>query len=66
MIKLYNEDYRKVKLNKKVDFILVDIPYNIGKNAYASNVHWWKDGNYKNGKSSLANTNFLKLMKILI
>ena len=40
MIQLYNKDYRDVELPEKVDFVLVDIPYNLGRNAYASNVGW--------------------------
>ena len=30
----------------------------MGKNAYASNPQWYKDGDNKNGESSLANTSF--------
>lgn len=57
-MKLFNEDYRNVKLEEKVDFILCDIPYNIGKNAYGSNPQWWNGSKIKNGKSSLAYTEF--------
>lgn len=58
-MKLFNNDYRKVEL-EKVDFILCDIPYNIGTNAYASNPQWWKDGDLRNGESEKANTKFFE------
>ena len=58
MIQLINNDYRNVKLENKVDFIISDIPYNIGKNAYASNPQWWNKGDFKNGKSERAKTEF--------
>lgn len=60
MIKLYNKDYREVELQEKVDFVLVDIPYNIGRNAYASSVRWWKNGNFKNGRSNKAESKFFE------
>lgn len=60
MEKLYNNDYRKVELEEKVDFILCDIPYNIGANAYASNPRWWKDGDFRNGKSEKAKSKFFE------
>ena len=57
-MKLICDDYRNVRLEKKVDFILCDIPYNIGLNAYASNPQWWNNGDFKNGKSERANKEF--------
>ena len=54
MIKLYNKDYREVELPEKVDFVLVDIPYNLGDRAYASSPSWWVGGDFKNGKSEKA------------
>ncbi len=54
MIKLYNKDYRDVELQEKVDFVLVDIPYNLGDRAYASSRSWWVGGDFKNGKSEKA------------
>lgn len=38
--------------------IIADPPYNLGKNAYASNPAWYKDGDNKNGESELAGTEF--------
>ena len=54
MIQLYNKDYREVELPEKVDFVLVDIPYNLGVRAYASSRSWWAGGDFKNGKSEKA------------
>jgi site-specific DNA-methyltransferase (adenine-specific) len=42
----------------RAQLIIADIPYNIGKNAFASNPAWYKDGNNDNGESELAGTNF--------
>lgn len=38
--------------------IIADPPYNLGKNAYASNPAWYNDGDNKNGESELANSEF--------
>ena len=57
---LYNKDYREVELKEKADLILIDIPYNIGKNAYASSNEWWKGKDFKNGKSEKANSLFFE------
>lgn len=38
--------------------IIADPPYNLGKNAYASNPAWYKDGDNKNGESELAGKEF--------
>lgn len=42
----------------KAQLIIADIPYNIGKNAYASNPQWYKDGDNKNGESEFAGKQF--------
>jgi site-specific DNA-methyltransferase (adenine-specific) len=42
----------------KAQLIIADIPYNLGKNAYASNPAWYKDGDNSNGESELAGKNF--------
>lgn len=55
---LYNNDYRNVKLNEIVDFVIVDIPYNLGTKAYASSNEWWLGKDFKNGKSEKANSCF--------
>lgn len=60
MKKLFNCDYRQVELDKKVDFILCDIPHNIGRDAYASNPQWWKNKDFRNGASEKANSMFFE------
>lgn len=42
----------------KAQLIIADIPYNIGKNAFASNPAWYKDGDNENGESELAGSTF--------
>lgn len=42
----------------KAQLVIVDIPYNVGNNAYASNPQWYKNGDLKNGESELANAQF--------
>jgi site-specific DNA-methyltransferase (adenine-specific) len=42
----------------KAQLILTDIPYNIGKDAYGSNRHWWVDGVHTHGKSEKADSMF--------
>jgi len=42
----------------KAQLVIADIPYNLGKNAYASNPGWYLDGDNANGESKLANTEF--------
>lgn len=56
---LYEDDFLNVDVGK-VDFILTDIPYNIGREAYASNPKWWNGKDYRNGKSELAKTKFFE------
>ena len=60
---LINDDYRKVELTDPVDLIIIDIPYNIGLDAYASNPQWWKKGEFKNGKSEKAESLFFETDK---
>lgn len=61
MIKLYNMDFNNYDDKIKVNLILTDIPYNIGKNAYASNPQWWKDGDVSKGYSEKAKSKFFDL-----
>ena len=57
---LYNDHFQNYKRYNipKAQLIIADIPYNIGKNAYASNPSWYKDGDNKNGESELAGKSF--------
>lgn len=59
---ILNDDfnnYKKYDLSK-AKLILTDIPYNIGKNAYASNPQWWKNGDIKEGYSNKADSKFFE------
>ena len=42
----------------KAQLILTDVPYRLGKNAYASNPAWYEGGDNKNGESELAGKQF--------
>ena len=57
---LYNDHFQNFKVYQipKAQLIIADIPYNLGKNAYASNPGWYEGGDNKNGESKLANTEF--------
>ncbi|MFD2704203.1 DNA-methyltransferase [Salibacterium lacus] len=44
----------------RAQLVIADIPYNLGKDAYASSNQWYVDGDNKNGESELANTSFFK------
>lgn len=59
-VELYNDHFQNFKkyLNCKAQLIIADPPYNLGKNAYASNPMWYVDGDNSNGESELANTEF--------
>lgn len=59
-MKLYNDHFQNFKVYgiPKAQLIIADPPYNLGKNAYASNPAWYKDGDNKNGESELAGKEF--------
>lgn len=59
-IQLINDHYQNFKSYQipKAQLIIADIPYNLGKNAYASNPIWYNDGDNKNGESELAGKSF--------
>ena len=59
-IELYHDHFENAKVYQlpKAQLILADIPYNIGRNAYASRKEWYQDGNIKKGKSEMANKLF--------
>lgn len=42
----------------KAQLVLTDVPYVLGKNAYASNPSWYIDGDNKNGESDKAGKQF--------
>jgi len=57
---LIKGDYKNYLFENSFDFILADIPYNIGADAYASNPQWWKNGNVKEGYSEKAESKFFE------
>ena len=59
-IKLFNDSFQNYKCYQipKAQLILTDVPYVLGKNAYASNPSWYVDGDNKNGESDKAGKQF--------
>ena len=59
-IELYNDHFQNFKVYgiPHAQLIIADPPYNLGKNAYASNPVWYKDGDNTNGESELAGKEF--------
>lgn len=59
-IELYNDHFQNFKVYgiPHAQLIIADPPYNLGKNAYASNPSWYVDGDNKNGESELAGKEF--------
>lgn len=59
-IELYNDHFQNFKVYQlpKAQLIIADPPYNLGKNAYASNPSWYVGGDNKNGESELAGKEF--------
>lgn len=59
-IKLFNDHFQNYKVYgiPKAQLVIADIPYNIGKNAYASSPMWYDGGNIENGESDLAAKEF--------
>lgn len=53
----HHQNYKSYGI-PKAQLIIADIPYNIGKDAYASNPAWYKDGDNANGESDLARKEF--------
>ena len=59
-INLFNDSFQNYKSYQipKAQLILTDVPYVLGKNAYASNPSWYIDGDNKNGESDKAGKQF--------
>lgn len=59
-VQLFNDHFQNFKVYgiPHAQLIIADPPYNLGKNAYASNPAWYKDGDNKNGESELAGKEF--------
>lgn len=57
---IYNDHFQNYKRYNipKAQLVIADIPYNLGKNAYASSNEWYVDGDNKKGESDKANKEF--------
>lgn len=55
-IELFNDNFQNYKRYHipKAQLVIADIPYNLGKNAYASSLEWYIDGDNKKGESDKA------------
>lgn len=58
--KLYNDNFQNYKRYgiPKAQLVIADIPYSLGKNAYASSTEWYVDGDNKKGESKKAGKQF--------
>lgn len=59
-IEIINDHFQNFKVYgiPKAQLIIADPPYNLGRDAYASNPVWYVDGDNKNGESKLAGREF--------
>lgn len=59
-VELFNDHFQNFKRYgiPKAQLIIADLPYNLGRDAYASNPKWYNDGDNKNGESELAGKEF--------
>lgn len=59
-VELYNDHFQNYKVYgiPKAQLVIADIPYNLGKNAYASSTEWYIGGDNKNGESEKAGKTF--------
>lgn len=59
-VELFNDHFQNFKVYNipHAQMIIADPPYNLGRNAYASNPAWYNDGDNKNGESELAGKEF--------
>jgi len=57
---LFNDHFQNYKRYNipKAQLVIADIPYNLGKNAYASSLEWYVDGDNKLGESDKAGKAF--------
>ena len=60
--KIYHDHFQNFKSYgiPKAQLIIADVPYNLGKNAYASNPEWYIGGDNKNGESKKAGKAFFE------
>lgn len=59
---LYHDHFQNFKSYNipRAQLVIADVPYNLGKNAYASNPAWYKDGDNKKGESDKAGKMFFE------
>lgn len=59
-VRLINDHFQNFKVYgvPHAQLIIADPPYNLGKNAYASNPSWYVGGDNNNGESALAGKEF--------
>jgi site-specific DNA-methyltransferase (adenine-specific) len=59
-VELINDNFQNFKRYNipRAQLVIADIPYNLGKNAYASSTEWYIDGDNKNGESNKAGKQF--------
>ncbi len=59
-VELYHDNFQNYKRYNipKAQLVIADIPYNLGKNAYASSTEWYVDGDNKKGESKKAGKQF--------
>lgn len=59
-VELYNDNFQNYKRYgiRKAQLVIADIPYNLGKNAYASSTEWYVNGDNKQGESKKAGKAF--------
>lgn len=59
-IELFHDNFQNYKKYNipKAQLVIADIPYNLGKNAYASSPSWYNGGDNSNGESKLAAKSF--------
>jgi site-specific DNA-methyltransferase (adenine-specific) len=57
---LYNDHFQNYKgyAIPRAQLVIADIPYNLGKNAYASSLEWWTDGDSTKGATDKAGKAF--------
>ena len=57
---IFNDNFQNYKSRHlpKAQFVIADIPYNLGANAYASSNVWYEGGRIENGESDKAGKQF--------
>lgn len=63
-IEIFNDSFQNYKVYglPKAQLILTDVPYRLGKNAYASNPAWYEGGTTRTENQSLQESNSFLLI----